>query len=215
MQEDRRRAKEFEYGNNVSVSYVPDDRQVPRWFVKRIVNLVEARFRDQRPRSSGSWDSDVAGIKETLKARFIHLYSQPVVDPPALNWLIRWHAEQVAEQRRSGTLFDFRRALQPSVLVNGLYGLGMVLVALCVLGLITAGTGAALTAGLFLAVGGYFAVRSGVPIMVNYRCYAEVKAEYDQLFQQEQRAYAAWRDVLRDRPTDAERPAGWISTRST
>ncbi len=210
--EERRLAKESEHGGNFpTVDDAPvDDRQVPDWFVRGSVNLGEAHFRDQRPRTPGSWDNDVAGVKETLMARFIPLYSPPAVDPPAaLNWLIRWHAERVAAQWRSGTLSGFRQTLRPSVLVNGLYGLGVVLAATGVLGLITAATGTAFTAGLFLAVGGYFAVLGGLEIMVGYRRYAEVKVECDQLFQEEQRAYQAWMGVLQDRPTDDEM-ARWL-----
>jgi len=205
---DRLRDKAFEYDGRVAAT-VPPDLPVPPWFVARVFAMVEARFDDQRQHNGGTWDWDVAGVKEALKTRLVLLYGQPLVEPAALSWLVRWHAQRVAEQWRAGTLFDFRQTLRPTALVNGLFRLGVVLAAAGALGLATAGTGADFVAALFLAGGGYLAGRNGTQIIAGRRCYAQTQAEYDELFGQEQQAYEAWAAVLRDRPTDAEM-ARWL-----
>ncbi|MFB9689389.1 hypothetical protein [Amycolatopsis plumensis] len=177
-------------------------------FVEQIHKLVEARFWDARPHTPGSWVHDTRGICEYYKWRFVTLFGNAQVEAGAVNWLIRWHARRVAAQWRNGTLFAYRDEVRPSassVLVHRA-GIAVAVVgALIMLG----GQGGFVGAAIFMGVGGFFAVKHGLKIMVAHQFQAEENERGSRLLKEEEQAYAEWAQVLADRPDDAEM-AWWL-----
>jgi hypothetical protein len=177
-------------------------------FVKQIHDRVEARFRDARPHIQGNWQTDTHGIREYLKRRFVKLYGNAQVEPEAVNWLIRWHAERVATQWRAGTLYSYRAALLPSSRTIGLFYLGAGAIILGCVMLAMAGSGLFIAA-FFLALGAFFAVEGAVRIVATRRRAAEEDIARRRLAGEEDQAHGEWLRVLGNRPSDTEM-ARWL-----
>jgi hypothetical protein len=177
-------------------------------FVEQIHKLVEARFWDARPHTPGSWVDDTRGICEYYKWRFVSLFGNAQVEAGAVNWLIRWHARRVAAQWRGGTLFAYRDEVRPSSTSLLAHRAG---IAVAVTGalIMFGGLGGFAGAALFLGVGGFFATRHGLRILVAQQFQAEENERGQHLLKEEEQAYAQWLQVLADRPDDAEM-AWWL-----
>ncbi len=175
-------------------------------FVREVHQRVDTQFREARPHTAGSWEGDTRGLREFLKARLVQLYGNAQVTPAAINWLIRWHAKHIGARWLSGTLFDYRTTLVPSARTQFLFGLGVVVTALGLIGLVGGGS---FISALVIAAGGYHAAAGITDIAATRRHDREVVADNERLHAQEHRAYLDWRAILSDRPSDAEM-ARWL-----
>jgi hypothetical protein len=203
-----RQRKDLEHG----YSYVPKQpTDLWRWgsakFIQEIQQRVDARFREVERRDRGSWETASRGVQEHLKYRLIVLYGGIQTPAAAVDWLIRWHAQQAHAKWRAGTLFAYRSqsASQNQTDTTRLWA-GC---AIAVLGLFFLLAGGSVVAALFIGVGGYFARTGAAAITFAPWIDAQLRAENEQLFADEQRAYEAWNRELIDRPTDAEM-ARWL-----
>ncbi|WP_410636415.1 hypothetical protein [Amycolatopsis sp. cmx-4-83] len=182
-------------------------------FVQQIHKLVEARFWDARPHVEGSWLNDTRGLCEYYKWRFVALFGNAQVEANAVDWLIRWHAKRVAAQWRAGTLFAYRQELRPSGTAVAVHraGIGASIVgALTMVG----GQNGFAVAALFLAAGGFFALKGATEIVADRRHRAEEELRGQQLLAEEEQGFADWLAVLRDRPDDTEM-ADWLDLDKT
>ncbi|WP_103355602.1 hypothetical protein [Amycolatopsis sp. CA-128772] len=177
-------------------------------FVQQIHKLVELRFWAARPNPQGNWVNDTRGICEYYKWRFVALFGNAQVQAGAVNWLIRWHAKRVAAEWRNGTLYAYRDEVRPSPSVLLIHRTGLAIAATGAL-IMLAGYGGFAGAGLFLGIGGYFAVKQGLRILVAQQFQAEETERGQRLLREEEQAYASWLRVLADRPDDAEM-ARWL-----
>ncbi|MFE6610291.1 hypothetical protein [Amycolatopsis sp. NPDC057786] len=177
-------------------------------FVEEVHGLVDLSFAEARPHIAGNWDADTFGIRQYLKTRFVALYGNAQVGPESILWLMRWHARQVADQWRAGTLFAYRASLRPSGRTSTLFKSS---VGGCVVGslfLLFAGGGFAGVA-FFLGLGAFLAVKGAIQILAPQRDEVLERAAAQVTYEAEQRAYSDWRQVLSDRPSDAEM-ARWL-----
>lgn len=196
----RLRRKEVEHNSPPTPSVSPG-HWVATTFVEEIHQRVDARFRELRPHVAGDWEQDTRGIREYLKARFVHIYGNAQVTSESLDWLIRWHVRRIGTRWRSDVLFDYRTELRPSVRTRILLHVGLVVAAAGLVALLSAGM---IGTGLFLGVGGYFAAKATIAIAAARRDDDKQRVENGQLLAQEQEAYEEWKKVLSDRPNDAE-----------
>ncbi|HWO63104.1 MAG TPA: hypothetical protein VNO31_24035 [Umezawaea sp.] len=198
----RRRRLDYEHG----VPYLQRHANSPgHWvstaFVEDVFNRVEACFRATRPHVAGDWMGDTAGLREYLKGRFVHLYGNAQVTPASINWLIRWHAKQVAKAWLAGTLYAYQAADQGPSRTTPLYRVGVGVSAFGLLVLLASGAGGA---AVFIAVGGYFGATGVIALLAARRDHEEARANCLRQYEDEKLAYENWVRELADRPTDAE-----------
>lgn len=191
--------KENEH-NHPSVSPVSPGHWVATKFVEEIHQRIDTSFRENRPHVAGEWEKDTRGIREYLKVRFVHIYGNAQMTPESLDWLIRWHARRIGDRWRSGSLFDYRTQLRPSPRSRALLHIGVVVAAAALVALLSAGM---IGTALFLGAGGYFAAKS-IIIAAARRDDDKQRFENHQMLKEEQKAYQEWKDILSDRPNDAE-----------
>jgi hypothetical protein len=189
------------------------DRDVAPRFARRISDLVEARFGDQRSESPAVWARDTVGIKDTLKSELIELYQDIDATPERVNWLIRWHAKRTFATWRQGNLFDFRTELRPTLTARALLGLGVLLTACGLLGMayamFLANRTNALGICVLLGLSGYHGGRAVRAIVLARGRFTSDRQEYERRLGEEQEAYRNWLGVLVNRPHDAEM-ARWL-----
>jgi hypothetical protein len=182
-------------------------------FVTQIHKLVEARFTEARPHIEGSWVNDTRGMCEYYKWRFVASFGNAQVEAGALDWLIRWHAQRAAAQWRAGQLFAYRDQLRVPGTAVAIHRLGLGTMGFGAF-LMLFGQGGFSAAAVFLAVGGFFALKGAVRPVANKRFHAEEDLRARRLLEEEQRAHAEWVRVLADRPDDAEM-AQWLNLDKT
>ncbi|WP_018682921.1 hypothetical protein [Actinokineospora enzanensis] len=211
----RRRDMDREYGFAEPLRPVSPGHWVRTDFVEGVHDLVDKRFRDvQRrfpdllPNAVGDWPTDTAGIRNTLKRRFVDRYGNSRVTPAEINWLIRWHARQVGAQWREGKLFAYQVTLATPPRTITLFRAGIAVGAISVIGLMVSGALAAL-GGIVLAAGAFFAVRDTTTIRVARQRDLDEKQREVRLFEQEEREFRRWVAFLEQRPTDEEM-AQWL-----
>ncbi|MBP2338887.1 hypothetical protein [Saccharothrix coeruleofusca] len=190
----------------------PEQPQSPgHWvsteFVHEIHRLVEARFRDARPHVAGDWPAYTEGIRAHLKQRFVDLYGNAQVTAAAVNWLIRWHAKRVAAGWGEQGLFRYQAALAASGGTAALFRVGAGIAVAGLLVLMGSGQG---VAALFIAAGGFFGAKAITRIGALRSVDGFLRADAEQLYAEEMRAYEEWVAKLADRPTDAEM-ARWLA----
>ncbi|MFD9736488.1 hypothetical protein [Umezawaea sp. NPDC059074] len=198
----RRRRMDYEHG----VPYLQRQANSPgHWvsteFVKDVFGRVETCFREARPHVAGDWLGDTAGLREYLKGRFVHLYGNAQVTPASINWLIRWHANQVAKAWLAGTLYAYQVENRESSRTTTLFRLGIGVSAVGLLVLFGSGAGAV---AVIIAAAGYFGVTGAVELLAARRDHEEARADCARRYEDEKVAYADWVRLLADRPTDAE-----------
>lgn len=215
----RRRMKEVEHSRNPAEFEEYEELGVElnptQKFAHTVWKRVHFYFAARRPATNKyEWDTKTKGIQAALHWRLIRLYSNRRVTVPTLNWLIRWHAKQTAEQWRNENLPDFRRTLRPSgATILSMTGSAAV-----------AATGAVLLVSDAVALGFVPALTSIVQIvaaclacagiayvLADRGAVAQEQEELDELFEDERREYLRWRERLRDRPTDLEM-ANWLES---
>jgi hypothetical protein len=213
----RRRMKEFEHTrfprefDDLDESYL--DINVSLKFVRATRKRIDHYFSARRPTTDrDKWNTKTAGIKAALHARVVRLYGAGRVQLPALNWLIRWHAKQAAQQWKKGALPDFRRTLHPELSAVLLLSGGTVVAcggAIWLLATITP-AGFPLTA---IAIGqivtGGFGAFGLAYLFGDHQAMTLERQELDELFDAEQEEYQRWSERLSDRPTDSEM-ANWL-----
>ncbi len=213
----RRRMKEVEHGRNPAefddYEELGLELNATQTFTRAVWKRVHYYFAVRRPNTNkDKWDTKTEGLQAALHWRLIRLYGTGRVAVPTLNWLIRWNAQQAAEQWRAGKLPDFRRTIQPALTTFLLVGGGAVVA--------TVGAGwlvASFAAQGFLPmltsipqVLAVCAVGAGIIYLVgDHRAVAQEQNALDELFEDERREYHRWQERLRDRPTDSEM-ANWL-----
>lgn len=213
----RRRMTEVEHGRNPAEFDDYEEGGIELNASQKFAHMVSKRvryyFAVRRPnKNKGKWETKTVGIQAALYWRLVRSYSAGGVAVPTLNWLIRWHAEQAAEQWRAGNLPDFRRTLRPTLSTILLVGSGAVVA--------TGGAGWLVTSFIvqgFLStllsiaqVLAACAVGGGIMyVLGDYRAMAQEQEVLDDLLEDERREYHRWQDRLRDRPTDSE-VANWL-----
>lgn len=186
-----------------------DARSPGHWvstaFVREVHRIVDTRFAKARPHVPGDWPAYTAGIRAHLKQRFVDLYGNAQIPAGALGWLARWHARRVAAGWADNALFGSvaAPAARDTVLLR--VGVGSFVAGLVVL--FASGAGAA---AVFVAGGGYFAVKGATRIRGLQRMSALARADDERTFAEEMRGYEEWLRVLADRPTDGEM-ARWLA----
>jgi hypothetical protein len=198
----RLRRLDYEHG----VPYLQRQANSPgHWvsteFVTDVFGRVETCFREARPHVAGDWLGDTAGLREYLKGRFVHLYGNARVSPAAFNWLIRWHANQVAKAWLAGTLYAYQVAHQEPARTTALYRVGIGLSAFGLVVLFGAGAGGA---AVLIAPAGFFGAKGVIALIAARRDHEEARASCMRQYEDEKVAYAEWVRELADRPTDAE-----------
>ncbi|RSM78557.1 hypothetical protein DMH04_33380 [Kibdelosporangium aridum] len=196
----RRKRKTWEYNHPV-VAPVSPGHWVSTAFVKEIHERVETAFRQARPHVAGQWAQDTTGLREYFKERFVAQYGNAQVEAGAVTWLMRWHAKQIATLWQAGNL-AYRWAVPDApVKTRALYAAGVVVAAI---GLVTLASAGAAGAAVLMGVSLFFAVTGAIEVRAAGVDYEEAKAEQAAVLVAEQQAYDEWRQVLHDRPTDAE-----------
>lgn len=202
----RRARREMEFGPSAPRPPVSPGHWVRTDFVRKVHELVDARFRDARPHIAGSWEQDTQGIRSYLKDRFVQLYGNARVDPEEINWIFRWYAGNTAQRWRSGVLFDFRSTLVTTSATINMCRAGLGLGAV---GLIVLVAAQLVFPAILIGVGGYYAGRAAIGIVATRKREAEDRADYERLFAEEGRRFEEWKRVLVDRPNDEEM-AQWL-----
>ncbi|MEA5358620.1 hypothetical protein VA596_03660 [Amycolatopsis sp., V23-08] len=182
-------------------------------FVTQIHRLVEARFTEARPHIAGSWVNDTRGMCEYYKWRFVASFGNAQVDAGAVDWLIRWHAQRAAAQWQAGTLFAYRDQLRVPGSAVAVHRLGLGVMGFAAL-LMLGGQGGFAAAAVFLALGGFFALKGAVGVFAGKRFRREEELRARRLLEEEQQAHREWVEVLADRPDDAEM-AQWLNLDKT
>lgn len=214
-----RRMKEAEHGRNpaefdeyeeLGVELNPTQK-----FAHTVWKRVHYYFAVRGPvKNKYEWDTKTKGIQAALHWRLVRLYSNRRVAVPTLNWLIRWHAKQTAEQWRNEELPDFRRLLRPKP-ATVLSMAGSMVLALGGAGLLVSSAAAygfvPLSMSVLHVLGACLAGAGIAYLVADRRAVADEQASLDELFAAEEREYHRWRDLLRDRPTDLE-VANWLES---
>lgn len=171
----------------------------PYWhpYETKFDKLVDQCFRNGAV--GGLW-ATTAGHREYLKRRLHQQYIGAEVYPAELKWLIMWHAARIARQH-------YPAAAPPAAPRTTSFR---------TFGLIVWGIGLAalLLSGQFLpfllAVGSWWGIRGIGRIAAVAPARALADRDADLLLAEEQAAYLRWRQVLSDRPSDAEM-ARWLA----
>ncbi|MGB3444651.1 MAG: hypothetical protein WBA97_38415 [Actinophytocola sp.] len=215
----RRRMKEAEHGRNpaefdeyeeLGVELNPTQK-----FAHTVWKRIHFYFAVRRPVTNKyEWNMKTKGFQAALHWRLVRLYSNRRVAVPTLNWLIRWHAKQIAEQWRDESLPDFRRTLRPRA--STILSLtGSAVVAASVAGLLVSsstaqGFGPTVTS-ILQVVAACFAGAGIAYLFADRRAMTQEQEALDEFFADEQREYLRWQERLRDRPTDLEM-ANWLES---
>lgn len=179
---------------------------------------VNSRFSNERPSSSANkrekWWQDTKGLREALASDLKRRYAKSDVALNQLDWLMTWHAKQSKKRWDQGALREDRERLRRAAPHGALVLLFAVLAgAGLVSGLIGAfevGAAGGLLVVLALGAGGVtlYASRLDVYLVgrVLYRAESNLAA---QRHQAERDEWNRWREILKDRPADAE-IARWL-----
>lgn len=131
------------------------------------------------------------------------------IQPAALNWLIRWHAEQVARQWGEQSLYSFRKVRPVEVVEDALVVLGGLAAATTVVALVLelSFSGIALLAGTVVL--GCLGVGNAVKITGDWMAAQAERADNERMVAAQRVVYDEHVASLLDRPTDAE-IARWL-----
>ena len=176
-------------------------------FKRDIHESVQRQFEARAPKAleeRSRWSIATFKIKATLVEEIVDLYGEPKIDPGAIDWLIRSHAEETARQWSDGELESYDHALSVLAFLAGSAVLGYGV--LRVLSQVSQ-VRASIAVVVFIWLAGAFLLlaQSRIDVhLVKRRTYPADRATAQQRIVEEKRAYRAWLDVLDDRPTDAE-----------
>lgn len=167
-----------------------------------------------KPEDQRKWEQDTAGVKASLSERILDQYPGSDTEPGALNWLIKWHAEQEAARWKAGKYFDYRETMRVPATAQAGFGAGAALIAgtaiIIAIGIFWAHTLYALISALLLGVGCWLLAHSGAwDYQIRRRRWSADLADFEERMQRERAAYQKWEEVLKDRPTDDEM-ARWL-----
>jgi hypothetical protein len=213
----RRQMKEVQHGRNPAEF---DDFEefglelnATQKFARAIWKRVHYYFAIRTPSTNkDKWTTKTEGIQAALHGRLVRLYTAGRVEVPTLNWLMRWHAKQTAEQWRAGKLPDFRRIFQPEL--SAILACGGGLLVAC--GGATLLLASSAQQGILLMLNSILQIPAGIAAVggITYlfgdrRAMAQEQQELDELYEGERSEYDRWQERLQDRPTDSEM-ANWL-----
>lgn len=178
-------------------------RQIEYYFMYRRRPFVDKKFVDKE-----KWRDKTAQLRTILLARLVREYGTSRVPVPRLNWLIRWHATQAADQwKRTGQLPDYQETLRPDASVITFFVVALTAVAGSATWLLVVASGLGLPMtliGIAEVAAGCAAVVGATYLAADHRALAAEQRELDHIADAEQQEYARWRQRLRQGPTDAE-----------
>ncbi len=167
-----------------------------------------------KPEDQHKWERDTAGVKASLSERILDQYPGSDTEPGALNWLIKWHAEQEAARWKAGKYFDYRETMRVPVAAQVGFGTGAALMTgsaiIIAIGIFWAHNFYALISALLLGSGCWLLRNSEAwNYQVRRRRWPADLADFEGRMEREQEVYRKWEEVLKDRPTDDEM-ARWL-----
>lgn len=183
-----------------------------------VASSVNGRFTRERPSNGDNnrekWRQDTKGLRAALASECKRRYAGSGIAPNQLHWLMTWHAKQAKERWRRGALREDRESLRRAAPRGALVLLwAAAVVAGLVLGL-TAAFAAGILLGLAAAaavvLGGCLVLAAKLDVLVIGRSLYRAESELaERRHQAELDEWRKWRDVLADRPADAE-IARWL-----
>jgi hypothetical protein len=200
------------------------DKERSRLLAKRrlfrflVASSVNSRFTREKPSNGENnrekWRQDTKGLREALASDFKRRYARSGIAPNQLHWLMTWHAKQSKERWDRGAFREDRELLRRAAPHGALVLLWALAVgAALVLGLTGAfGTGIlyGLVATVAVGFGSWLAYATKLDVYLVgrdlYRAECELAA---QRHQAERDEWQRWKDILADRPADAQ-IARWL-----
>jgi hypothetical protein len=176
-------------------------------FEEQVHATVDRTFALRSPEAAwqrSGWNVATRRIRSQLAEEFTDLYCNPEIEPGAIDWLIDWHAKECARSWEAGEFRETRRVLRRFGLVPGavllgptaFYAFPKVLMAEPDLTLVVLG---------WFVVGGVLLALSGADVLLWSRVtYRGNSARAEARTHAESNAYRARRELLSDRPDDAE-----------
>jgi hypothetical protein len=189
-----------------------------RRFMSLMASSVNSRFTREKPPNGENnrekWRQDTKGLREALASDYKRRYARSGIAPNQLHWLMTWHAKQAKERWKRGALREDRELVRRAAPHGALVLLWAVAVgAGLALGLTGAfGTGIlyGLVAEAAVGLGCYMGLAAKLDVYLVgrdlYRAESEIAVRRHRAERDE---WQRWKDVLADRPADAE-IARWL-----
>ncbi|MGH3389665.1 MAG: hypothetical protein ACRDOO_12400 [Actinomadura sp.] len=177
-------------------------------FRKDIDETVQRLF-DQQGRQVGEgqyiWDAATHRVRAKLTSDLIGRYSEPRIEPGAVDWLIRWHAQWSFRQWKAGEVrARDHRHLTTACLVLGTVCLGIG-ASLFLGGAVVQLGLALLPLATLMALGSVLMAAGRLDVYLLQRVqHAMERTAAEQRLNAEQQEYRRWCGVLADRPDDVE-----------
>ncbi len=183
-----------------------------RKFVKGLLRHVDLQFSRLGPRGRAArrrWLAGTAGLKATLVNEILTQYSDSELQIGAVDWLVRWRIRRIARRWRAGNFDAYREEFRPRLeielaLAGGSLTLAAALIyAVIVIAQVRSAYAALIVVAWLLA--GLVGALSKVDVCIVQRRLAKAERERIQIrYEEEQREFARWKDLLADRPNDEE-----------
>ena len=189
-----------------------------RLFRFLVASSVNSRFSNEKPPNSANmrekWWQDTKGLREALAADLKRRYARSGIALNQLDWLMTWHVKQSKERWDRCALREDREMLRRAAPHGALVllwavatGVGLVF---GLIGAFDAGALYGLETVVAMGCGSWLAYAAKLDVYLVgrdiYRAESELAA---QRHQAERGEWQRWKDVLADRPTDAE-IARWL-----
>lgn len=210
---------DYEWGEDDDKDREHRNLQAKRWLFRFLATgLVNSRFSREKPSNSANkrekWWQDTKGLREALASDLKRRYATSDIALNQLDWLMTWHARQSKERWDHGALREDRERLRRAaphgtLVLLWVVGGGAGLVS-GLIGAFDAGIAQGLLVMLALVVGGWtmYAARLDVYLVGRalYRAESSLAARRHQAERDE---WTKWKEILKDRPADAE-IARWL-----
>lgn len=209
-------AKDHVYANERRNYRAPEGR-----FANRVDQSVQRYAYKYAPQGAARerWLAEAVGFRNDLRDEIVELYRDSKIKVEALNWLIRYHVEDIRDRWKNGTLHDYRKQYR-TTLATKIWcvlsccavvpsGLTVVMAAIRADPLLSAAaTPVALASG-------WGATMCWLGILSERRRLADERREYKQLWKDRNEEFERWKDKLKQtRPSETQMEA-WLDCDKT
>ncbi|GGS91643.1 hypothetical protein GCM10010156_57400 [Planobispora rosea] len=205
-----RHAKDMEYGTLQHRSSAPAGG-----FASKVDERFGYYFAKYVPHGANRdiWLARTAGIRNSLRNEIVDAYRETRTGSEEIHWLIRHRVQDVRDQWRKGTLWNYREELATPLVTKAATIFGVVAL---MAGGIWAASGAvqavplsAVRSMALVLASGWIAARAWLHITLERRRYTTDEREADQRLEKSWEAFGKWKEKLADKPDDLEISA-WL-----